>query len=54
MKSRETTKEKTLVYVEITYLDWKKRKKKDVDMGDSRSKIDLKPPLLEEWKRKRT
>jgi len=46
-------KRKHLIYVEITYLDWKKREKW-CKGGDSRSKNDLKPPLLDEWKRKKT
>jgi len=49
--NKKNTKEK--IYVEITYLDWKKMKKK-MQMSDSRSKNDLKPPLLDEWKWKKT
>jgi len=42
---------KHLIYVEITYLERKKGKK--TQRGDSRSKNYLKPPLFDEWKRKK-
>jgi len=42
-----------LIYVEITYLEWKKWKKKNAE-GWLYVKKDLKPPILDEWKRKKT
>ena len=45
-------KRKHLIYVEITYLDWKIREKR-MQMSDFRSKKDRKPPILDEWKKKK-
>jgi len=49
---RRRNHKKNKIYVEITYLDWKKEKKKM--HSDSSPKNDLKPPLLNEWKRNKT
>jgi len=48
----EITKKEKITYVKITYLI--ERKGKRMQMGDSRSKNDLKSPLLDEWKGKKT
>jgi len=46
------THKKNLIYVKITYLD-RKREEKKWYRWNILCKNDLKPPLLDEWKRKR-
>jgi hypothetical protein len=50
MKSRKNTKDKSLIYVKITYLYKKNRKKKF--RGVILDQNDLKPPLSEEGRRR--